>query len=511
MLSQFRFGVGRHEISISCSTLTGVDTQTFLQKQSTLNINNLEIQSFHLISFLDPQGRIEFYGWLLRKIDSFKILVPSNLEKIAFERLNRFLISEDVDISPFETKSWFLFIGPKSKSLKLQDSFSGEIFNEIAYISENENSENVPEIDEDDFNLWMGLTGYPSFTAKNFEKEIINNTLLYELSVSLNKGCYPGQETVSKIATRRGAAYAPVLLEIPRRLDGGEIFSFEQKIGVIFEVYEWNNKYYALTKILRDFRVDGLKINFQINNQNLNGIVRYFPLIKYSLRDKAEELFSKGSAYFQKDDFQNAEHCMRLAIEIDPSYQDGYEGLGVMLGRLERFDEAIKLMDELLKVDQSSVMAHTNKSLFLMKLGKIEEAETEKSNATIKSFQQYGKIAKENENRKIEEERKISEWAKRESMFKQVLDIDPDDTLAHFGLGSVEIERKNWTQAVFHFEKVLAADSTYSVAYLSLGKSYKELGRTTEAVDTWKKGIEVAAKKGELMPANQMQAELDRI
>jgi tetratricopeptide (TPR) repeat protein len=46
-----------------------------------------------------------------------------------------------------------------------------------------------------------------------------------------------------------------------------------------------------------------------------------------------------------------------------------------MLGRIERFEEAITWMDKLLSVNPQSVMAHTNKSLFLMKLGKIEEAE----------------------------------------------------------------------------------------------------------------------------------------
>ena len=38
-------------------------------------------------------------------------------------------------------------------------------------------------------------------------------------------------------------------------------------------------------------------------------------------------------------------------------------------------------MDKLIEVDPDSIMAHSNKSLYLMKLGKIEEAEVEKEKA----------------------------------------------------------------------------------------------------------------------------------
>ena len=51
-------------------------------------------------------------------------------------------------------------------------------------------------------------------------------------------------------------------------------------------------------------------------------------------------------------------------------------------------------MDDLLQVDPESIMAHTNKSLYLMKLGKIEEAEKEKDLATVKSFKKAGQDAK---------------------------------------------------------------------------------------------------------------------
>ena len=96
-------------------------------------------------------------------------------------------------------------------------------------------------------------------------------------------------------------------------------------------------------------------------------------------------------------------------------------------------------------------------------------------------------------------------------MFKQVLEIDLEDTLANYGMGSIEVERKNWKEAQDYLEKVIQVDSLYSVAYLALGKAYQGLGLKDQARQTWQKGIEIAARKGDLMPANQMQLELSNL
>ena len=146
-----------------------------------------------------------------------------------------------------------------------------------------------------------------------------------------------------------------------------------------------------------------------------------------------------------------------------------------------------------------------------MKLGKIEEAEQEKSLATLKSFQKFGDEAKLKEQLEAEKKAQEDEWAKRESMFRQVLEIDEEDTLANYGLGSIAVEKKNWSEAIMHLEKVLKADPQYSVAYLALGKAYKGIGSKDKATQVWRDGITIAAKKGDLMPANQMQSELQTL
>ena len=166
-------------------------------------------------------------------------------------------------------------------------------------------------------------------------------------------------------------------------------------------------------------------------------------------------------------------------------------------------------MKHLSQVDPKSVLAHTNMSLYLMRQGKITEAEEQKSQAMVKSFQGFGDESKRKEADALRKEQQLKEWDQRESMFRQVLEIDPEDTLANYGLGSIAVEKGDWQTARHYLQVVLNQDPKYSVAYLALGRALKGIGLLEEAKNIWQEGIKISAAKGDLMPANQMQQELN--
>jgi folate-binding protein YgfZ len=500
MISEFRFSPGQFSITFSEFKLTGSDVRDFLDAQTTYNIQHLSAGEFHLTTFLDPQGKIETYGWLLNDNGTYFFLVPPALRERSLSRLNKFLVSEDVEIEDRGHQEWTFILRGKGSG------FSGVIFDEQAILRRIP-EEGVPAIEKADRELWRKLNGWPSFDGQDFSSELINNLRLFDTALSMNKGCYPGQETVSKIATRRGAAYSPVLLETTHKLPAGDLLLSGNKIGTVAESLEWNGKIFVEARLLRDFRVEGMKISFDGGQ----GIVHYYPVLKGSSVDKAHELYDEGLECFRHDDLKGAERKLRLALQMDPKLADAYEALGVMLGRQDRYPEAIELMEKLLQVDPDSAMAHTNLSLFLMKTGNIEEAENHKSMATLKSFKRFGDEAKAKEASVKKAREEAEEFARRERMFREVLEIDPDDTLANYGLGSIAVERSQWETARTHLEKVILDDPKYSVAYLALGKAYKGLGLKDLARETFDKGIKVAAAKGDFMPANQMQSELERL
>lgn len=508
MLNDYRFSAGQFSVEFHQVNFSGDDVVSFLQNQSTYDIKLVPPGTFQMISFLDPQGRVECYGWLINENKNFSFLIPKLILEKTLIRLNKFLISEDVTISAPELTKRHLLIGPDSAAFAGPDSLSGKVFDELSFL-QTEASLELKTLTNNEIETWRGLTGWPSFDGSDYNFSIINNLRLFDLSLVQNKGCYPGQETVSKIATRRGAAYSPVLIELTTKASPGEITSFDKKIGSASACYEWENKFYLSAELLRDFRVEKMKIHFTLNGSPIDGVVRYFPLIQGDAESKSRELYYAASDHFKNEELDMAEEKYRLAIKLDPKFGDAYESLGVMLGRLNRYQEAIDLMAHLSEVEPKSVLAHTNMSLFLMKLGKIPEAEEQKSLATVKSFQSFGDEAKNKEVTEQIRKKQQAEWEQRESMFKQVLEIDPEDTLANYGLGSIAVEKGEWQVARTHLEKVLEQDPKYSVAYLALGKALKGLGLKDEAKKIWQEGITVSAAKGDLMPANQMQQELN--
>ena len=96
-------------------------------------------------------------------------------------------------------------------------------------------------------------------------------------------------------------------------------------------------------------------------------------------------------------------------------------------------------------------------------------------------------------------------------MFQSVLELDGDDALANFGLGEVNYKKNNFKKANEYLEKVILLDSKHSMAYLTLGKSYEASGEIEKARSVYSLGIEIASKKGEMRPANEMQSRISNL
>src|SRR5690606_33052633 len=133
MLNQYRFHAGQFLVPFFEVKFEGSDVKDFLQNQSTIDVNKIENHSFKLMSLLDSTGRVEAYGWLLKSENDYSFLIPYLIKDQTLNRLNKFLISEDVLISkPFE-KNYLIMIGPEAHNFT-SDSFKGKVFDEEAYL-----------------------------------------------------------------------------------------------------------------------------------------------------------------------------------------------------------------------------------------------------------------------------------------------------------------------------------------------------------------------------------------
>ncbi len=310
---------------------------------------------------------------------------------------------------------------------------------------------------------------------------------------------------------------APILLEVVTgdAMGGGlagREFAFDaaKRGGTVLSSVRWEEKVFLQATLVRELRVQGREFEcFFEGGPTLTVRVHSLPYLAAPQPAAwARWLELRAVEEFAADREDGAIELYQRAIAVCPSYADAYEALGVILGRHGRYEEAVELMLRLLEVDPLSVMAHTNLSLYYNQQGRIEDAEREAAEATRAKLrrEQDGKdMAAAARHRK---ESVIADRERRAEMFRQVLDLDPDDALGNFGLGELLVEEGSYEEAVAHLERALAADPRYSAALLALGRAHEGAKDLTAARQTYRHGVHVAAAKGDLATANKMQERL---
>jgi len=103
----------------------------------------------------------------------------------------------------------------------------------------------------------------------------------------------------------------------------------------------------------------------------------------------------------------------------------------------------------------------------------------------------------------------MSEW--KIEQLKQILELDPNDDVARFGLGNAYLETDRYEEAVQEFETVIRLKPDYTAAYRGLGKALEKAGRTEEAKAAYYKGIEVGQRTGDLQTKKEMEVFLKRL
>jgi len=469
--------------------ISGIDSSAFLQGQLTNDVQALELKKGHWTCRLNRTGKIIGFGLLIKKADhDFYLLGEAEPVAAMVNDLNKFIISEEVEIT--EINEHYVFVvGPRSSQIAeytfsyLQD-FAGLVFNpqEIT----------LPKINSDVHEAYRKLSGFPLWSEIS-EKKFINETILDELAISYQKGCFLGQETVAKIKNNRGAANYPVLVRSTQKIKGSFLFE---------------NLNYALTELPRELRIH--KRKQLVNEQEVE--VYYLPFYPMqSLFERVLEIYSYASLAFQKEENLTAISYLNCLVAIDPRFEDAYESLGVIYGKMGDYKMAHEWLDKLLYENPKSTLAHTNKSLLYMRQGLITEAEEEKAKATVNSFSAFGAEAKVKKDLQEIEQKETQARETRKKMFLDVLDIDKDDEMANFGLAGAAFFEKKYDESLKFLQNIIATNQMHAKAYLLLGKNYEVKKDLSSAKNYYELGIAMATKKGDFKTANELQDRVSKL
>lgn len=83
-------------------------------------------------------------------------------------------------------------------------------------------------------------------------------------------------------------------------------------------------------------------------------------------------------------------------------------------------------------------------------------------------------------------------------------DADPKDEIAHFSLGRALLESGDAAEAAKSLQRVIALNPNISKAYQLLGDAQLKTGHRDYAIQTLTEGVNVAQRRGDLMPKNDM-------
>ena len=499
----------------------GRHAERFLNSQLTSNLADLAPGTSQLTALLDRSGRLQAFGFLCRCRDRVELLLPSEIAASTVRRLEQHVIADDVGFEVVEPPDMRLALGAEAVRRATRDRsdqrFPIEILASRGFVTWGDDELDLPVIAHHELETRRMLTGLPRWGEEVSEGVLIHETTLFETAVSADKGCFLGQETVAKVASGRGAARAPMLLEVlSGSTDGAALIGREfstdiaQRSGTVLSSARWDGAVFLQASVVRGLRISGRVVECRFDGGRTLGVkVHSLPYLSNPTPEEwAKQIELRAVEAFAADREDEAIELYERAIAVCPTSADAYEGLGVILGRHGRYEEAIGLMQRLLEVDPLSVMAHTNLSLYYNQQGRIEDAEREAAEAARAKMRREREAADDIGVEAVGAESTHADREGRAGMFRQVLELDPDDALGNFSLGELLVEEGRYEEAVVHLERALATDPRYSAALLALGRAHEGANDLTAARKIYRRGIEIAAAKGDLATANKMQERL---
>lgn len=338
---------------------------------------------------------------------------------------------------------------------------------------------------------------------------ILNQTGLTDETVCWTKGCFLGQEILARVRTYGSPPESLRCLVFDGRdvLDapspGAPLLSSDSDALGTWAGAGWSptrEAPVALAFLRRDWSTPGRRLDLS------DGVVAEVVLPPlYSAADaetRARHLYEQAVSQFSAGEDETAVALLENALVLCPDYGDALEALGVILGRLQRYDEAIAVFERLERMAPDEPMVHVNLSLYHMKRGDTEEAERQKTLATLKRFG-AGAAAAAVDRTALE-----AEARRKLALFDEVLAFDPDDPLALMGSGEALTALGEIEAAETRLARARAGQPDNSALHLRHGRVLETLERPDEAAAVYAAGVAVAARRGDLQPLREMEHRL---
>jgi tetratricopeptide (TPR) repeat protein len=139
-------------------------------------------------------------------------------------------------------------------------------------------------------------------------------------------------------------------------------------------------------------------------------------------------------------------------LRIEPDYAEGHDSLGIALWQAGKRQEAIREYEYALRLKPDYADAHVNLGAALIELGRPEDA--------IRHCE-------------------------------EALRLSPNSVEAHVNFGNALLTEGKGPEAIVHYEKALQINPDYVQAHFNLGLALEKMGRTTEAIEHYRQALKL--------------------
>lgn len=210
-----------------------------------------------------------------------------------------------------------------------------------------------------------------------------------------------------------------------------------------------------------------------------------------SMNDKDDwGFYGLANALMAKDNPDKAIENYLKAIQIRPQLIY-YDHIGDAYRALNYLGKAVDYYKQALGLRANDVWAHNGLGLCFLSLKDYESAIKHFKQAVRHSSPKYSiyyfnlGVAHSN----------LGEHDKAIENYEEALNLDPDDYKTLAGLGDSKVRKKQYEDAIKHFDKAISLNPEPNPDdYEGLGDAYRKLGKSKEAIENYKKALKINPK-----------------
>ena len=197
--------------------LSGPDRERYLNGQVTQDVRLATADQAVFSCVLDPKGRLAAVCHIREHEDSYLIDAPLDLREDLFARLDRYIIADDVELSD-ESDDWHL------GHLVTRDAPEGNLHWRCTRLGpsgfdllarEPISLQGVREMSAEHFDWVRTVSGIPAWGAELTPGLLPPDARLEDRAISYDKGCYLGQEVISRMKKAGKTNQMLTLISVP--------------------------------------------------------------------------------------------------------------------------------------------------------------------------------------------------------------------------------------------------------------------------------------------------------